>query len=107
MAAHVEQIGPRTWKCVESDPYGQYAFIYVILGRDKCVLVDTGCGTCDLAAVVRRLNPAGLPVVVVCTHVHFDVRALPLLHVSPVGPLTSASRSTSAPRTSSPDAACT
>lgn len=27
---------------VEADPYGQYPFLYIIKGKDKCVVIDTG-----------------------------------------------------------------
>ena len=47
--------------------------MYVIRGADKCVIVDTGCGGGDLRGFLdARVNPGGLPYVVVCTHVHFD-----------------------------------
>jgi hypothetical protein len=39
---NAEQIGPFVWKVVEADPYGQFPFLYVIIGIDKCVLIDTG-----------------------------------------------------------------
>lgn len=34
-----EQIGPKTWKIVEADPYGQFPFVYVRMGVDKCVVI--------------------------------------------------------------------
>jgi hypothetical protein len=40
----IEQVARNVWKIVEDDPYGQYPFLYAILGTDKCVLIDTGCG---------------------------------------------------------------
>jgi hypothetical protein len=39
-----EQLTTRTWKVVENDPYGQYPFMYVVIGFGKCILIDTGCG---------------------------------------------------------------
>ena len=39
-----EQIGERVWCVVEDDPYGQYPFLYVLLGDDKCIVIDTGTG---------------------------------------------------------------
>jgi hypothetical protein len=41
-----EQLSKYTWKVVENDPYGQYPFLYVILGEDKCIIIDSGCGKC-------------------------------------------------------------
>eukprot|EP00658_Telonema_sp_P-2_P050523 TRINITY_DN3854_c0_g2_i4.p1 TRINITY_DN3854_c0_g2~~TRINITY_DN3854_c0_g2_i4.p1 ORF type:complete len:347 (+),score=92.66 TRINITY_DN3854_c0_g2_i4:169-1209(+) len=69
-----EQLDENVWKVVEDDqPYGQYPFIYVILGADKCIMVDTGSGTGNLCEFVSStINTAGLPYYVVNTHVHFD-----------------------------------
>jgi hydroxyacylglutathione hydrolase len=44
--------------------------MYLVLGRDKALLVDTGMGVGDLAALVRSLT--SLPVMVVNTHGHPD-----------------------------------
>ena len=70
-----EQIGPVTWKVVEADRFGQFPFLYVLLGRDKCVVIDTGCDTGNFCAFIcENINTQGLPYLVICTHVHFDVR---------------------------------
>eukprot|EP00003_Mantamonas_plastica_P009830 TRINITY_DN19206_c0_g1_i1.p1 TRINITY_DN19206_c0_g1~~TRINITY_DN19206_c0_g1_i1.p1 ORF type:complete len:485 (+),score=140.92 TRINITY_DN19206_c0_g1_i1:1091-2545(+) len=62
-----------TWKVVEDDPYGQYPFLYVIHGQDKCILIDTGTGRSNFREFVSaNLNPDSLPYLVICTHVHFD-----------------------------------
>jgi glyoxylase-like metal-dependent hydrolase (beta-lactamase superfamily II) len=72
---HVERLSATVWKIVEADRFGQLPFLYVILGTDKCVLFDTGCGGGDLRALVdSRINTTRLPYLVVCSHVHFDVR---------------------------------
>jgi len=69
----VERLGERTWRVVEDDPYHQYPFLYVVIGVDKCVLIDTGCGTGDYRSYVStHINKSNLPYLVVCTHVHFD-----------------------------------
>jgi glyoxylase-like metal-dependent hydrolase (beta-lactamase superfamily II) len=44
--------------------------MYLVAGKDKALLVDTGMGVGDLAALVRSLTP--LPVIVVNTHGHPD-----------------------------------
>ena len=84
-----EQLDENVWKVVEDDrPYGQYPFLYVILGTDKCVVVDTGHGARCLGVAHRccagagtgnfcnfvseTINTAGLPYYIVNTHVHFD-----------------------------------
>jgi glyoxylase-like metal-dependent hydrolase (beta-lactamase superfamily II) len=47
--------------------------MYVILGDDKCILIDSGCGTGDYRDfVTNRINKARLPYLVISTHVHFD-----------------------------------
>lgn len=83
MSHHIEQLDARTWKIVEDDPYGQYPFMYLIRGKDKVVVIDTGCGVGDVRKVVDSLNQPPLPVIVVCTHVHFDVRDA---HLCPSAP---------------------
>lgn len=44
--------------------------MYLVAGKDKALLVDTGMGVGDLAALVSSLTP--LPVIVVNTHGHPD-----------------------------------
>jgi len=44
--------------------------MYLVLGEEKALLVDTGMGVGDLAGLVRLLTP--LPVIVVNTHGHPD-----------------------------------
>lgn len=63
---NLEKIGPTVWKIVEEDRYGQFPFIYVIMGIDKCVVFDTGCdsgasvGECQwLVAVHTEVRVAG------------------------------------------------
>ena len=42
---NAERLSPAVWKIVEADRYGQFPFIYVIMGVDKCIVFDTGCDT--------------------------------------------------------------
>jgi len=49
-----------------------YANMFLVEGRDRAVLFDTGIGVRDLAAVVSRLT--ALPLTVVNSHAHFDHR---------------------------------
>jgi hypothetical protein len=70
----MEQLSEKTWKVVENDRFGQFPMCYVILGADKCVVIDTGCDTGNFRDFVgENINKANLPYLVVCTHVHFDV----------------------------------
>ena len=63
----------KVFKIVEDDRFGQYPFIYVILGFDKCVVVDTGCGCGNLRAFLdSQVNTKNLPYLVFLSHVHFD-----------------------------------
>ncbi len=43
---------------------------FLVTGRKKAALVDTGMGFCDIRAVVKKITP--LPVMVLNTHWHFD-----------------------------------
>jgi len=71
--SRVEQLSERTFLVVENDPYGQYPFLYVIVAEDKCILIDSGCGTADYRDfVTSRINKKNLPYLVINTHVHFD-----------------------------------
>lgn len=73
---------------MEDDRFGQYPFLYVILGYDKCILIDTGCGKVKWNLIVNNtrflgganyrefvtnnINRQNLPYFVINTHVHFD-----------------------------------
>ena len=46
-------------------------FLYLILGKDRALLVDTGAGPVDTAAFTRKLI-AKLPLMVVHSHAHGD-----------------------------------
>jgi glyoxylase-like metal-dependent hydrolase (beta-lactamase superfamily II) len=65
----VYRIGPGTTALYEPGHW-QEAISYLIEGRDRAVLFDTGLGIGDIKAVVDRLT--SLPVLVVNSHEHFD-----------------------------------
>ncbi|GAB5372052.1 hypothetical protein AAMO2058_001632600 [Amorphochlora amoebiformis] len=70
---HDEQVSRYTYKIVENDPYGQYPFLYAIMGVDKCVVIDTGTGIGDFVGYLdKNINTKGLPYLVINTHAHFD-----------------------------------
>lgn len=50
--------------------HAEHVISYLIEGRDRAILLDTGMGVGDLAAVVRGLT--ALPVSVVNSHAHWD-----------------------------------
>jgi glyoxylase-like metal-dependent hydrolase (beta-lactamase superfamily II) len=48
----------------------EHTVVYLLLGTDRAVLIDTGCGIGDLRHVVEQLTD--LPITVINTHVHLD-----------------------------------
>ena len=69
----LERLSDRLFKIVENDRFGQYPFIYVIVGDDKVVLIDTGVGTGDLRGFIEKyINQDKLPYLVFNTHIHYD-----------------------------------
>ena len=53
------------------EPYQwQEVISYVVVGADRALLIDTGNGIGDIAAVVRRLTDK--PLLVINTHSHYD-----------------------------------
>ncbi|WP_238006381.1 MBL fold metallo-hydrolase [Dactylosporangium sp. AC04546] len=64
----VEEIGPGAWLVAEPG----HVNCFLVAGTDRAVLVDTGLGIADVAAVVRRLTDR--PVLAVNTHGHSDHR---------------------------------
>ncbi len=65
----VHPIDEATWAIGETR-YHQRNFNYLIVGRDRAVLLDTGPGLRDIGPVVRSLTDR--PVVVVASHLHYD-----------------------------------
>src|SRR5262245_49679531 len=65
----VYRVGPGTMALYEPGHW-QEAISYLIEGRDRAVLFDTGLGIGDIKAVVDQLT--SLPVLVVNSHEHFD-----------------------------------
>ena len=65
----VYRIGPGTTALYEPGHW-QEAISYLIEGRDRAILFDTGLGIGDIKAVVDLLT--SLPVLVVNSHEHFD-----------------------------------
>lgn len=62
----ISEIAPRTYAINE---YGLSA-MYLLKGSEKSLLIDTGCGVCDLRSVLKQLTDQ--PVVVALTHGHLD-----------------------------------
>jgi hydroxyacylglutathione hydrolase len=63
----VQTVAEGVWRIYDDHGAGN---AYVVTGRDKALLIDTGIGAADLAACVRSITR--LPVTVVNTHGHSD-----------------------------------
>lgn len=69
----VTRLSERTLVLVEMDRFGERPHIYIVCGRKKAVIIDTGCGTVDLREFLWTLPELdGLQLQVVNTHVHYD-----------------------------------
>ena len=60
------EIAPKTYAINE---YG-LATMYLLVGQREALLIDTGCGACDLKSIIEDLTDK--PYRVVITHGHFD-----------------------------------
>lgn len=65
----IEKIDPDTYAVSEYRHWEQ-THSYLVLGREKAALIDTGLGIGNIGAVVKGLTD--LPVQVITTHVHWD-----------------------------------
>ena len=65
----VEQLHPDTFVLSEWRHWEE-THCYLLLGKERALLIDTGLGIGDLRAQVEQLTD--LPVLVVSTHVHWD-----------------------------------
>lgn len=62
----VEQIAPDTYRISEHG----FVNCYLVVGNERALLIDTGCGLGNLKSIVEQLT--SLPVDVVLTHLHCD-----------------------------------
>ena len=65
----VRKIAKNTWQIGEFGPFG-FVEMYLAVGGENAVLIDSGYGRIDLAAIVQRLTDK--PVQVIFTHGHID-----------------------------------
>ncbi|MDR1801089.1 MAG: MBL fold metallo-hydrolase [Lachnospiraceae bacterium] len=66
---NVRKIADNTYIIEQKTKYFQ-CLTYLLLGREKALLIDTGVNEGDLKGTVDTLT--NLPVIVVCTHGHLD-----------------------------------
>lgn len=72
---NIERLSARVWKAVEADPFGQYPFVYIVLGWDKIAIIDTGTGANDPTSLLQsipQVRDSKLPFILLLTHCHFD-----------------------------------
>lgn len=62
-------IAPDTYKLIEPGPAGRVN-MYLLLGKERALLIDSGYGKADLKSTVERLT--NLPVILYNTHGHPD-----------------------------------
>ena len=65
----IERIDPDTYAISEYRHWEQ-THAYLVLGRERAALIDTGLGVGDIGAVVKGLTDR--PIQVLTTHVHWD-----------------------------------
>lgn len=65
----VEQIDNDTY-VISEYKHREETHCYLLLGRDKALLIDTGLGVANIKEVVNKIT--NLPIMVVTTHVHWD-----------------------------------
>lgn len=70
----VEQLSPRLWKLTEPHVHPIFnANIFLMLGRDKDMVIDSGMGIAPLRPVIDSLRPdPAKPLILFTTHAHVD-----------------------------------
>lgn len=66
---NIHKIDADTW-CIEEKRLNQQCLMYLLVGKERALLIDTGFGFGNLGMVVRQLTEK--PVFVVNTHAHVD-----------------------------------
>lgn len=65
----IDQIDESTW-CISEYRHWEETHCYLLNGRSRSLLIDTGLGIADISKPVGRL--ADRPVTAVATHIHWD-----------------------------------
>jgi glyoxylase-like metal-dependent hydrolase (beta-lactamase superfamily II) len=71
---HLHQLDDRTWRLMEPHVHPIFsANIFLVLGSDADLVVDSGMGIAPLRPVVEALRPGpGRPLMLFTTHAHID-----------------------------------
>lgn len=69
MKYRIEKLNEQTW-CIEEYDETASAYMYLLTGTEKALLIDTGFGTISLREICEKLTH--LPVTVALTHGHVD-----------------------------------
>ena len=69
MNYHIEKLNEQTW-LIEEYSNTASAYMYLLTGKEKALLIDTGFGTIPLKSICEELTV--LPVTVALTHGHVD-----------------------------------
>lgn len=67
--ARVTKIGKDTYRFTETS-FGTDVYMYLLIGTEKALLIDTAYGFTDVPAAIRQITD--LPLIVVNTHGHMD-----------------------------------
>ena len=69
MNYHIEKLNEQTW-LIEEYSNTASAYMYLLTGKERALLIDTGFGTIPLKSICEELTV--LPVTVALTHGHVD-----------------------------------
>lgn len=67
--AQVTKIDETTYRFTEA-AFGEKVYMYLLIGEERALLIDTAYGFTDVPAAIREITP--LPLTVVNTHGHMD-----------------------------------
>ncbi len=67
--AVVTKIDDTTYRFTEN-PIGSDVYMYLLIGAERALLIDTGYGSTDIKGAIEEIT--SLPLTVVNTHTHFD-----------------------------------
>ncbi len=66
----IKKINNETYEISDRSVGSSYVMMYLLVGNEKAMLIDSGYGGIDLPSIVKTITD--LPVVCVCTHGHLD-----------------------------------